>query len=107
MDTDWAGYHAAIEGRPPRALLLRALAARDGIHGQAIDAGFGDCTESEALVEGGWHVLSIDPEPAAAERLRERIDEAQVATGSVRVARQGPIRAEALARIRAHGAAAT
>jgi SAM-dependent methyltransferase len=79
---DWAGFYAATDGREPRALFTRALAAWDGAPdgapdrapGRAIDVGFGDGTETAALLAAGWDVVAIDPEPAAADHLLGRLD---------------------------------
>ncbi|HET9519775.1 MAG TPA: class I SAM-dependent methyltransferase [Candidatus Limnocylindrales bacterium] len=57
-------------------MFTRALAAWDLPPGRAIDVGFGDGTETAALLAGGWSVLAIDPEPAAAEHLLGRLDPA-------------------------------
>jgi len=56
-----------------------SLAAEAGVEpGQAIEIGFGDGTESLALLAAGWQVLAVDPTPQAAEYLaglqRERAE---------------------------------
>jgi tellurite methyltransferase len=72
---DWTGYYDAQEGREPRELLtevLRAFDADDRV-GSAVDIGCGDGTDSLALLERGWDVLSIDAEDDAIRRLRARL----------------------------------
>lgn len=73
-DDTWARYYQAVQGRPPRALFLAALAAfaAEGFEpsgAQAVDLGCGDGTETLALLERGWRVLAVDREPAAIERV--------------------------------------
>ena len=69
----WSGYYRANEGRPPRELFLDALGRfkSTGVQRplQAIELGSGDGTESLILLENGWHVLAIDSEVDAIERL--------------------------------------
>jgi cyclopropane fatty-acyl-phospholipid synthase-like methyltransferase len=49
------------------------LAAEAGVQpGQAIEIGFGDGTESLALLRTGWRVLAVDPTPQAADYLLEQ-----------------------------------
>jgi SAM-dependent methyltransferase len=78
---DWTGYYDAQEGREPRELLtevLRAFDADDRV-GSAVDIGCGDGTDSLALLERGWDVLSIDAEDDAIRRLRARLTDDMVA----------------------------
>jgi SAM-dependent methyltransferase len=72
---DWTGYYDAQEGREPRELLTEVLRASDaeGRVGSAVDIGCGDGTDSLALLERGWNVLSIDAEDNAIRRLRARL----------------------------------
>ncbi len=70
---DWAAYYRHTRGREPRPLFMKGMAALEaaGVEpGQAIEIGFGDGTETLALVGGGWRVTAIDPTPVAAEGLR-------------------------------------
>ena len=78
-DHSWEEYYRAIKGRPPRQLLLDALAyfPGDSAHKKAIDLGCGDGTESALLLERGWHVLAIDGEPASIEHLLAKISKEQ------------------------------
>ena len=77
-DHGWEEYYRAVRGRPPRQLLLDALAYfRDSVHRKAIDLGSGDGTESALLLERGWHVLAIDGEPASIKHLLAKISKEQ------------------------------
>lgn len=69
-------YHAAVAGRPPRATLLRALAAFETENrvGLAVDLGAGEGRDAVALLQRGWSVLAIDSDAAALVRLRGRRD---------------------------------
>jgi SAM-dependent methyltransferase len=72
---DWPAYYRHSSGREPRPLFVKgmSLAAEAGIGtGQAIEIGFGDGTESLALLRAGWRVLAVDPTPQAAEYLLEQ-----------------------------------
>lgn len=72
---DWPAYYRHSSGREPRPLFLKgmSLAAKAGIvPRQAIEIGFGDGTESLALLRAGWRVLAVDPTPQAAEYLLEQ-----------------------------------
>ncbi|MES2209667.1 MAG: class I SAM-dependent methyltransferase [Chloroflexota bacterium] len=74
MDVDWAEYYAAVSGRSPRPLLLRALEAwGDRAPGAAVDLGAGDGTETLALLGSGWRVTAIDVTPASAEIIGGRV----------------------------------
>ncbi len=73
---DWAAYYRHTLGREPRPLFAKAVAALSEGRvrpGQAIEIGFGDGTETLALLAAGWRVLAIDPTPDAAEVLRSRV----------------------------------
>ena len=72
---NWIGYYDAQEGREPRELLTEVLRAfdADGRVGSAVDLGCGDGTDSLALLERGWDVLSIDAQDDAIRRLRARL----------------------------------
>jgi hypothetical protein len=73
---DWPGYYRHTAGREPRPLFERGmgvLAAAAASPGQAVEIGFGDGTETLALLGAGWRVLAIDPTPAAAETLRLQV----------------------------------
>lgn len=69
-------YHAAVAGRPPRATLLRALAAFEAENrvGFAVDLGAGEGRDAVALLQRGWAVLAIDSDAAALARLRGRAE---------------------------------
>jgi trans-aconitate methyltransferase len=70
----WDDYYQKIQGRAPRPLLLNALEKfpTDAAL-QAIDLGCGDGTESVTLLSRGWHVLAVDGEPAAIQRLLAKV----------------------------------
>lgn len=73
---DWDAYYRHTLGREPRPLFVRGLAALESagaVPGRAVEIGFGDGTETLALLNAGWHVTAIDPTPAAAEGLRARV----------------------------------
>jgi len=70
---NWPAYYRATIGREPRPLFVRGmrLATEAGLApGQAVEIGFGDGTETLALLAAGWRVVAIDSTPAAAEVLR-------------------------------------
>lgn len=73
---DWPSYYRHSAGREPRPLFTKGmtLAAEAGVAaGQAIEIGFGDGTESLALLRAGWRVLAVDPTPQAADYLHEQV----------------------------------
>jgi SAM-dependent methyltransferase len=73
---DWAAFYRHTAGREPRPLFVKGMAALKlaGVTpGQAIEIGFGDGTETLALLDAGWRVLAIDPTEAAGERLRSQV----------------------------------
>jgi SAM-dependent methyltransferase len=74
--SDWADYYRHTQGREPRPPFLRGvtvLQAAGAVPGQAIEIGFGDGTETLALLWAGWRVLAIDPAPEAAATLRAQV----------------------------------
>ncbi|NJO79774.1 MAG: class I SAM-dependent methyltransferase [Cyanobacteria bacterium RM1_2_2] len=76
----WVTYYQAVEGRPPRETLLRALANFDAeppFSGSlepplAVDLGCGDGRDTVELLRRGWQVLAIDGESKAFDRLLNR-----------------------------------
>jgi SAM-dependent methyltransferase len=73
----WSAYYKAVEGRPPRETLLKALALFDAEAGiapsfLAVDLGCGDGRDTVELLRRGWQVLAIDGEPEAIARLLKR-----------------------------------
>ena len=78
-DDGWKDYYQKIKGRPPRQLLLDALACFNNDLEEdrrfAIDLGCGDGTETALLLERGWDVLAIDGEPASIEYLLAKVPE--------------------------------
>ncbi|MGG6296388.1 class I SAM-dependent methyltransferase [Leptolyngbya sp. AN02str] len=73
----WIDYYRAIEGRPPRETLLKALTncdAEPAASRFAVDLGCGDGRDTVELLHRGWRVLAIDGEAAAIARLCQRPD---------------------------------
>lgn len=73
---DWSSYYRWTDGRDVRPLFAKGMAAvaAAGLEpGVALDIGFGDGTESAALLRTGWHVTAIDPSTAAIELLRAKV----------------------------------
>lgn len=73
---DWTEFYRYTDGRELRPLFAKGMAAvaAAGLEpGHAIDIGFGDGQESLALLRDGWQVTAIDPTPAAADLLREKV----------------------------------
>lgn len=73
---NWSDYYRHTQGREQRPLFVRgleALAAAGLDRGQAVEIGFGDGTETLALLNRGWNVLAIDPTPDAAGGLLARV----------------------------------
>jgi hypothetical protein len=78
VSSSWGAYYATTLGREPRPLFLKGAAAAkaSGLGpGQAVEIGFGDGTETLALLGDGWHVLAIDPAPEAATVLLPQVPE--------------------------------
>jgi trans-aconitate methyltransferase len=71
----WAAYYQFNEGRSVSPLLKRALACvGEGLrYRQAIDLGCGAGHETCFLIETGWHVLAVDKEPQAIERVHRLV----------------------------------
>lgn len=88
---DWNEYYRMTEGRDVRPLFMKGMAAvrdNDLAPGRAIDVGFGDGTETTALLRAGWNVTAIDPTPSAAAILRGKVppgteDRLEIVTGRV------------------------
>ena len=62
---DWPAYYRATIGREPRPLFARGmrLVAEAGLApGQAVEIGFGDGTETLALLAHGWRVAGDRPD---------------------------------------------
>jgi SAM-dependent methyltransferase len=79
--TSWSEYYRHTAGREPRPLFAKGMAAAEAVGlkpGQAIEIGFGDGTETLALLSAGWRVLAIDPTPEAATGLRAKVRGADV-----------------------------
>jgi SAM-dependent methyltransferase len=72
---DWDAFYRHTAGRETRPLFkkgMAAIAAAGVKPGDAVEIGFGDGTETIALLMAGWHVTAIDPTPAAGTILREK-----------------------------------
>lgn len=78
FDARWMQYYQAVEGRPPRPTLIKALEYYDqapaALPKFAVDLGCGDGRDTVELLNRGWRVLAIDGEPEAIARLRQRPD---------------------------------
>ena len=73
---DWAAYYRHTLGREPRPLFTRGMAAVRAAKvapGQAVEIGFGDGTETLALLAEGWRVFGIEVTPGAVDVLRARV----------------------------------
>lgn len=71
----WSRYYRAVEGRPPRQTLLRALDAFEAegtIPGLAVDLGAGTGRDSLEMLRRGWHVLAIDGQAEALATLERK-----------------------------------
>jgi hypothetical protein len=74
---DWDAFYRYTAGRETRPMFQKGMAAiwAAGMPpGDAVEIGFGDGTESVALLTAGWRVTAIDPTAAAAALLRDKID---------------------------------
>lgn len=76
---DWVTYYQAVEGRPPRETLLKALANFELVFKpslanppSAVDLGCGDGRDTVELLRRGWRVLAIDGEQQGLDRLLNR-----------------------------------
>lgn len=75
----WSAYYQAVEGRPPRETLLKALEYIESLASPieprfGVDLGCGDGRDTIELLRRGWQVLGIDGEAEAIARLRSRND---------------------------------
>jgi SAM-dependent methyltransferase len=73
----FSAYYEAVEGRPPRETLLKALDRFEadtstGNSGFAIDLGCGNGRDSVELLRRGWRVLAIDANAEAIARLLDQ-----------------------------------
>jgi len=76
QQTDWAAYYRHTLGREVRPLFARGMEAARAAGvtaGQAVEIGFGDGTETLALLEAGFRVLAVEMTDAAADVLRPRV----------------------------------
>lgn len=72
----WSSYydkHAVRQPRKELAQAVEAVATVDSEPRHAADLGFGQGTETLALLEQGWRVLAVDAEGEAERRLRARL----------------------------------
>lgn len=75
---DWPRYYDAVEGKPARDTLLKALELFDkdalpALDRTAIDLGCGTGRDALELLARGWSVLATDSSPEAFHRLLPRI----------------------------------
>jgi SAM-dependent methyltransferase len=73
---DWPAFYRHTIGREPRPLFVKgvSLARAAGVRpGLAVEIGFGDGTETLALLADGWRVLAVDPTPEARDVLLARV----------------------------------
>ena len=72
----WSRYYAAAGDEPRRTLLdaLERFAGEGKQSGRAVDLGCGAGRDTAELLRRGWHVVAIDAEAEAIERLRGRGD---------------------------------
>ncbi len=89
--TRWEEYYRATEGDPPGDTLVKALdlfAGETASSGRrfAVDLGCGSGIDSLELLRRGWHVLAVDREPEAIQRLRARLQPEQVARLETQIA---------------------
>lgn len=72
---DWPAYFAAVEGKPARDTLLKALLLFEKeppAQRFAIDLGCGSGRDTLELLTRGWRVLAIDSSPLAIALLRQK-----------------------------------
>jgi cyclopropane fatty-acyl-phospholipid synthase-like methyltransferase len=75
-EPNWVAYYSHTTGREPRPLFAKGMAAAGSLGvrpGQAVEVGFGDGTETLALLRAGWSVVAVDPTPEAAAALRANV----------------------------------
>ena len=77
---DWPAYFKAVEGKPPRETLLKALdqfekewAGKRPAEPLAIDLGCGSGRDTFELLRRDWRVLAIDSTPLAIELLSKAV----------------------------------
>jgi tellurite methyltransferase len=75
-ESRWPEYYRVTQDAPPRETLTRALDlfGAEGTNRErfAIDLGCGAGNDTAALLSQGWHVLAIDRELEAIDRVRAR-----------------------------------
>jgi tellurite methyltransferase len=73
---NWNEYYNAVEGRPPRETLAKAIENFDTenqtLERFAVDLGCGEGRDTLELLRRGWRVLAIDGEEEAIKRLLAR-----------------------------------
>ncbi|RMH24053.1 MAG: class I SAM-dependent methyltransferase [Planctomycetota bacterium] len=73
---DWSAYFDRMEGKPPRATLLRALEKFGSVDRSdaplAVDLGCGAGQDLVAILENGWRAWACDSNPDGLARLRAR-----------------------------------
>ncbi len=74
----WSRYYEYASSRNPRELLIQAMrrfGERGQFDGKAVDFGCGPGIETMTLLNQGWHVLAIDYQAEAIERVEAGIPE--------------------------------
>lgn len=76
FERNWSDYYNAVENRPPRETLLKALELFEGEERErfAVDLGCGEGRDTVELLRRGWRVLGIDGQAEAIARLVSRPD---------------------------------
>ncbi|MGE5656060.1 MAG: class I SAM-dependent methyltransferase [Actinomycetota bacterium] len=76
FERNWSDYYRAVENRPPRETLLKALELFDletiARERFAVDLGCGEGRDAVELLRRGWRVLGIDGQPEALSHLMSR-----------------------------------
>lgn len=74
---DWPGYYDAVEGKPPRDTLLKALELFEKEPPEeprlAVDLGCGTGRDTLELLRRGWRVFATDSSPDAFARMVPRL----------------------------------
>lgn len=75
--SSWSNYYDAVSGHPSSPTTVMAIelwTLENEMAGSAVDLGCGDGRDTLEFLRRGWHVLAIDVEPTALDRLVSRPD---------------------------------